>query len=74
MVRIGENSANLHGMLKEVADVYDQRIQARIDTFVSLIEPVIRRGAAQEHPQVCQDEQGPEHRLHRPPGHSPSPY
>jgi type IV pilus assembly protein PilC len=41
MIRIGENSANLHGMLGEVADVYDQRIQARIDTFVSLIEPVI---------------------------------
>jgi type IV pilus assembly protein PilC len=41
MIRIGENSANLHGMLKEVADVYDQRIQSRIDTFVSLIEPVI---------------------------------
>jgi type IV pilus assembly protein PilC len=41
MTRIGENSANLHGMLREVADVYDQRIQARIDTFVSLIEPVI---------------------------------
>ena len=41
MIRIGENSANLHGMLSEIADVYDQRIQARIDTFVSLIEPVI---------------------------------
>lgn len=41
MIRIGENSANLHGMMREVADVYDQRIQARIDTFVSLIEPVI---------------------------------
>ncbi len=41
MIRIGENSANLHGMLKEVADVYDQRIQAKIDAFVSLIEPVI---------------------------------
>ena len=41
MIRIGENSANLHGMLREVADVYDQRIQARIDTFVSLIEPGI---------------------------------
>jgi type IV pilus assembly protein PilC len=41
MIRIGENSANLHGMLMEVADVYDQRIQARIDTFVSLIEPGI---------------------------------
>jgi type IV pilus assembly protein PilC len=41
MVRIGENSANLHGMLREVADVYNEKIQARIDTFVSLIEPVI---------------------------------
>ena len=28
-------------MLREVADVYDESIQARIDTFVSLIEPVI---------------------------------
>ena len=41
MIRIGETSANLHGMLKEIAEVYDQRTQARIDTFVSLIEPVI---------------------------------
>lgn len=41
MVRIGETSANLEGMLTEVADVYDERIRARIDTFVSLIEPVI---------------------------------
>jgi type IV pilus assembly protein PilC len=41
MVRIGETSANLGGMLKEVADVYDENIRARIDTFVSLIEPVI---------------------------------
>jgi type IV pilus assembly protein PilC len=41
MTRIGENSANLHGMLREVADVYNERTQSRIDTFVSLIEPVI---------------------------------
>jgi type IV pilus assembly protein PilC len=41
MVRIGETSANLGGMLREVADVFDERIQAKIDTFVSLIEPVI---------------------------------
>lgn len=41
MVRIGETSANLGGMLREVADVYDESIQARIDTFVSLIEPLI---------------------------------
>jgi type IV pilus assembly protein PilC len=41
MVRIGETSANLHGLLGEVSNVYDEKIKARIDTFVSLIEPVI---------------------------------
>lgn len=41
MVRIGETSANLGGMLKEAAEVFDARIQSRIDTFVGLIEPVI---------------------------------
>lgn len=41
MIRIGETSANLEGMLSEVADVYDERIRSRIDTFVSLIEPLI---------------------------------
>ena len=41
MIRIGESSANLGGMLREVADVYDESIQARIDTFVSLIEPIM---------------------------------
>jgi len=41
MVRIGETSANLGGMLREVADVFDESIQTLIDTFVSLIEPII---------------------------------
>jgi len=41
MIRIGESSANLEGMLADVADVYDERIRGRIDTFVSLIEPVV---------------------------------
>lgn len=41
MIRIGESSANLDGMLKEVAEVYDDRIQDKIDTFVSLFEPLI---------------------------------
>ena len=41
MVRIGEHSANLQGMLAEVADFYDERIRARIDTLVSLIEPIV---------------------------------
>jgi len=41
MIRIGEASANLEGMLKDVAEFYDERIQIKIDTLVSLIEPVI---------------------------------
>ncbi|MBN2207504.1 MAG: type II secretion system F family protein [Candidatus Aminicenantes bacterium] len=41
MIRIGESSANLEGMLAEVADFYDARTRSRIDTLVSLIEPVI---------------------------------
>lgn len=41
MVRIGESSANLEGMLSEVSDVYEERTQAKIDTFVSLLTPII---------------------------------
>jgi type IV pilus assembly protein PilC len=41
MIRIGEASANLQGMLSDVADFYDDRIRVKIDTLVSLIEPVV---------------------------------
>ena len=41
MIRIGESSANLEGMLADIADVYDDRVQQKIDTFVSLIEPIV---------------------------------
>jgi len=41
MIRIGETSANLEGMLKDVAEFYEDRIQRKIDSLVSLIEPVI---------------------------------
>ncbi len=41
MIRIGERSANLEGMLGEVAGVYDERIQERVDRLVALIEPAI---------------------------------
>ncbi len=41
MIRIGESSANLEGMLMDVAEVYNQKIQMRINRFVSLIEPAI---------------------------------
>ncbi|MDD8016635.1 MAG: type II secretion system F family protein [Acidobacteriota bacterium] len=41
MIKIGEASANLQGMLAEVADFYDERIRAKIGTLVSLIEPLV---------------------------------
>ncbi len=41
MIRIGESSANLEGMLSDVAEVYDERISSRIDAIVSLIQPII---------------------------------
>ncbi|MDD8021250.1 MAG: type II secretion system F family protein [Acidobacteriota bacterium] len=41
MIRIGESSANLPGMLAEVADFYDQALRDRIQTLVSLVEPVV---------------------------------
>jgi len=41
MVRIGESSANLPGMLGDMADFYDERVRGRIDTLVTLVEPVV---------------------------------
>lgn len=41
MIRIGESSANLDNMLAEVAELYDEQVRSRIDTLVSLIEPII---------------------------------
>ncbi|MCJ7681213.1 MAG: type II secretion system F family protein, partial [Candidatus Aminicenantes bacterium] len=41
MIRIGESSANLEGMLSDVAEVFESRIRAKIDKFVSLLEPLI---------------------------------
>jgi type IV pilus assembly protein PilC len=41
MVRIGENSANLQGMLGDMADFYDDRVRGKIETLVTLIEPVV---------------------------------
>jgi type IV pilus assembly protein PilC len=41
MVRIGENSANLQGMLGDMADFYDERVRGKIETLVNLVEPVV---------------------------------
>jgi type IV pilus assembly protein PilC len=41
MVRIGESSANLQGMLGDLADFYDDRVRGKIETLVTLVEPVV---------------------------------
>jgi type IV pilus assembly protein PilC len=41
MVRIGESSANLQGMLGDMADFYEERVRGKIDTLVTLVEPVV---------------------------------
>ncbi|MHB8054395.1 MAG: type II secretion system F family protein [Candidatus Aminicenantales bacterium] len=41
LIRIGESSANLSGMLRELAEVTEERIQQKLDTLVALVEPVV---------------------------------
>jgi type IV pilus assembly protein PilC len=41
MVRIGESSANLPGMLADMSDFYDERVRGKIETLVTLVEPVV---------------------------------
>jgi type IV pilus assembly protein PilC len=41
MIRIGESSANLQGMLGDMADFYDDRVRGKIETLVTLVEPVV---------------------------------
>jgi type IV pilus assembly protein PilC len=41
MIRIGESSANLQGMLGDMADFYDERVRGKIETLINLVEPVV---------------------------------
>jgi len=41
MIRIGESSANLQGMLGDMADFYDERVRGKIETLVNLVEPIV---------------------------------
>jgi len=41
MIRTGETSANLEGMLGNVADYYDETVQTKVDSFVSILTPVV---------------------------------
>jgi type IV pilus assembly protein PilC len=41
MVRVGETSGNLTAVLDESADYYEHSLDSRINSLISLIEPVI---------------------------------
>ncbi|MDO8531135.1 MAG: type II secretion system F family protein [Dehalococcoidia bacterium] len=44
MVRVGEESGTLESNLTHVADSYEQEVEERIDSLVSLIEPALTLG------------------------------
>jgi type IV pilus assembly protein PilC len=41
MIRVGETSGNLTNVLDESADYYERSIDNKINSLISLIEPVI---------------------------------
>ena len=41
MIAIGEKSGQLEGMLHRVATAYEHRVEMRLKTLTSLLEPVI---------------------------------
>ena len=41
MIKVGEESGNLEGMLARVADVYDREVEASIKQMLTLLEPVL---------------------------------
>ena len=41
MVLVGEKTGNLESTLATVADFYEERVNQRIDTLISMIEPAL---------------------------------
>lgn len=41
MIKVGEATGALEEMLTNVSDFYDEAIEARLQTIINLIEPVI---------------------------------
>ncbi|MCK8827967.1 type II secretion system F family protein [Natroniella acetigena] len=39
MIRVGEETGNLDGMLGKVADFYEREVEYKVDAMISLIEP-----------------------------------
>jgi general secretion pathway protein F len=44
MIAVGEESGDLEGMLSKVAQAYDNEVQTKVSTFISLLEPLIILG------------------------------
>jgi general secretion pathway protein F len=44
MIAVGEESGDLEGMLFKVAEAYDNEVQTKVSTFISLLEPLIILG------------------------------
>ena len=44
MVRIGEETGELDGMLGKVADFYEDEVDASIQSLTSIIEPILMIG------------------------------
>jgi type IV pilus assembly protein PilC len=41
MVDVGEETGALDDMLYKVADVYDEEVEVRVESLVSLLEPIM---------------------------------
>ena len=41
MIQVGENSGELETMLKKIADVYENEVEATVLSLTALIEPIM---------------------------------
>ena len=41
MIKVGEETGNLHGMLLKVADIYDREVTVTTQRLLALLEPLM---------------------------------
>ena len=41
MIRVGEQTGALEGMLQDISDFYDEEIDSDLQTIISLLEPMM---------------------------------
>ena len=44
MIKVGEETGNLEEMLEKISDFYDQEVEYKVDSMVSLVEPALILG------------------------------